>query len=50
MRRKNNDLVAVANNKKLCQRFTPAVPRTFDQDCSLNRGLVKVTYYLIIMG
>ena len=33
MRRKNNDLVAVANNRKLRQRFTPAVPRTFDQDC-----------------
>ena len=34
MRRKNNYLVAVANNGKLRQRFTPGVPRTFDQDCS----------------
>ena len=33
MRRKNNDLVAIANNGKLRQRFTPGVPRTFDQDC-----------------
>ena len=33
MRRKNNYLVAVANNGKLGQRFTPDVPRTFDQDC-----------------
>ena len=35
MRRKNNYLVAVANNGKLRQRFTPGVPRTFDQDCSI---------------
>ena len=35
MRRKNNNyLVAVANNGKLRQRFTPGVPSTFDQDCS----------------
>ena len=34
MRRKNNYLIAVANNGKLRQRFTPCVPRTFDQDCS----------------
>ena len=43
MRRKNNDLVAVANNRKLCQRFTPAVPRTFDQDCSYNIWFRNVT-------
>ena len=34
MRRKNNYLVAVANNGKLHQRFMPDVPRTFDHDCS----------------
>ena len=33
MRRKNNYLVAVANNEKLRQRFMPGVPRTFDHDC-----------------
>ena len=33
MRRKNNAFVAVANNGKLRQRFTPGVPRTFEQDC-----------------
>ena len=32
-RTKNNNLVAVANNGKLRQRFMPGVPRTFDQDC-----------------
>ena len=36
MRRKNNYLVAVANNGKLRQRFTPGVPRTFDQDRRLS--------------
>ena len=36
MRRKDNDLVAVANNGKLRQRFTPGVPRTFGQDCRFN--------------
>ena len=34
MRRKNNDLVAVANDRKLGQRFKLGVPKTFDQDCS----------------
>ena len=34
MRRKNNYLVAVANNGKLRLRFTPGVPRIFDQDCT----------------
>ena len=34
MRGKNNYLVAVANNGRLCQRFTPGVPRIFDQDCT----------------
>ena len=38
MRRKNNYLVAVANNGKFRQRFMPGVPRTFDQDCSVLRG------------
>ena len=39
MRRKNNYLVAVANNGKFRQRFMPGVPRTFDHDCSLRRAL-----------
>ena len=34
MRRKNNYLVAVANNGKFRQIFMPGVPRTFDHDCS----------------
>ena len=45
MRRKNNYLVAVANNGKLRQRFTPGVPRTFDQDCRKIKFLAGKIYY-----
>ena len=42
---KNNDLVAVANNRKLRQKFTPAVPRTFDQDCSYTTNSQQFRVY-----
>ena len=40
---------AVANNGKLRQRFSPGVPRKFDQDCSLFKKLAADLIFFMCM-
>ena len=49
MRRKNNYLVAVANNGKLRQSFIPGVPRTFDHDYSSGKAVAGQNDIFILL-
>ena len=45
MREKEESFVLVTRDRKLSQRFTLGVPRTFDQDCSSNNNNSIIVIY-----